>query len=100
MWTYFTPFSNVSIADLEQVNGSLEYALTSIVKLKIVSWKKKKKKRQFFLTGYSWFRFEKTDSLPTLQISLQNIQNFLAANNKLSNKQESNFFNTGEQVLF
>ena len=33
-------FSSVSIFDFEQINFSWEYALTSIVKLKILSWEK------------------------------------------------------------
>ena len=72
-------FSSVSIFDFEQINFSWEYALTSIVKLKILSWEKNN-----FLTGYNWFRFGKKNSLLTLEISLQNTQNFLAANNNLS----------------
>ena len=33
-------FSSVSIFDFEELNFSWEYALTSIVKLKILSWEK------------------------------------------------------------
>ena len=33
IWTYFTPFSSVSVADFEQVNVGWEVALVSILNL-------------------------------------------------------------------